>query len=75
MMHWREACLQSKDRKAFRKTKDGRIVIHFWDGGGCIESHSKRTVYEVKPEQLEGFMDWEPIDPINPKNIEEQNNE
>ena len=67
-MHWIDACRESPESKAFRKTKDGRVVIRNFDGHGITERFDKRACNgdefrTADDRELEGFLDWEPFNP------------
>lgn len=61
-MHWQDACLKSESKKAFRRTKDGRLIVINWDGDAMIQFHRGIEMRRAEPRETFGYLDWQPLD-------------
>ena len=64
-MHWTQAVAKSKERVAWRRHKDGRLMQRFDNGGGQIQTSRSlvRGYTEMRKAlawELEGYLDWQP---------------
>lgn len=60
-MHWMDACLISKSGQCYRKSDKGLLIRNKIDGKVILLQISGDPI-EAYPEEIEGFMDWIPLD-------------
>lgn len=63
-MHWQDALIQSKLKKAIRHIENGGYMIGTLDGFHVSVSGDPCKLRNSHPGEAEGFNDWEPVEPL-----------